>query len=363
MSDGVPSSCDGCEESQFLGELLRASAGEIAHRTARRLEGMAPKVYQRYAPMPADRWRTHFLGRVHDLAAAISVEAPEIFAQQIAWAKIAFKARGLPMDDIRQSLVALMDVLEAELPVEDRAQAAAYILRGLSEIDRADDGPPTNLTVSTPQGDLAARYLLAVLEGDRHRASTLVVDAVRQGRLTAPDAYLRVITPVQRELGRMWHLGEISVAEEHFATATTQLTLSMLYPFLPRRGPRNLTVIAASVEGNVHDLGVRMVADFFEMDGWKTIYLGANVPPEDLAVAAAHFSADLVAVSACLPTQLRAVEDTVLALRRHGFTSPILVGGPAFSLGEGLWRQMGADGYSPCAESAPGVGLKLVQPN
>jgi methanogenic corrinoid protein MtbC1 len=171
-----------------------------------------------------------------------------------------------------------------------------------------------------------------------------------------------VLGPVQQELGRLWHMNDLTVAEEHFATATTAMVISQLYPHLPRKQSNGKVVVAASVQGNQHDLGVRMVCDYFEMEGWRAIYLGANVPGHDLALAVEHFGCDLLCLSAYMPTQIRAVEDTIETTRGHdtGRRCKILVGGPAFLGADVLWREIGADGFAQSAQDAVNVGARLV---
>ena len=81
------------------------------------------------------------------------------------------------------------------------------------------------LLPDTAEGRLASEYLLAVLEGDRRRASHVILDTVDGGRAIR-DVYLQVLLPAQREVGRMWLVGEVNVAEEHFASATTKMVMS-----------------------------------------------------------------------------------------------------------------------------------------
>lgn len=90
--------------------------------------------------------------------------------------------------------------------------------------------------------------------------------------------YLEVLQPVQREIGNLWQTNEVSVAQEHYCTAATQLIMGRLYPYLhlaPRNGKR---VVVACVGGELHEVGARMVADILEMEGWDSYYLGANTP-------------------------------------------------------------------------------------
>jgi methanogenic corrinoid protein MtbC1 len=350
------------DERRFVAQLLVASVDQIASDASTNLIERWPDIAHRYNPMAFDRWKENYAGRIADLASAIAAGSPQVFVDQIAWSRVAFESRGVPKDDLARSLDMLGESLERFIPEEDNGLVQQYLQSAGKSLYAGSITPPTNLSVHTPQGDLAARYLLAALEGERFTASHLVLEAVRTDKITVRDAYELVLLPVQREVGRLWHLNDLTVAEEHFVSATTQLTIGQLYPFLSRAPRNGKTVAAASVEGNAHDIGVRMVSDYFEMAGWRAIYLGANVPTADLAQAVDHFDADLICLSAYLPTQLRAAEDTIAAIRStpRGATVKVLVGGPAFGRSTHTWNEIGADAYAADANQAVLIGAKLV---
>ncbi|MDZ7776615.1 MAG: hypothetical protein U5L09_13885 [Bacteroidales bacterium] len=54
--------------------------------------------------------------------------------------------------------------------------------------------------------------------------------------------------------------------------------MSQLYPYIFNSQRVGKSMVAATVGGELHEMGIRMVADFFEMEGWDTWYLGANAP-------------------------------------------------------------------------------------
>ena len=129
--------------------------------------------------------------------------------------------------------------------------------------------------------------------------------------------------------------------------------------FRPHNGK---TVLAAAVAGNRHDIGLSAVADFFDMAGWRTIQLGADVPIADLVQAVECFQADLVALSASLSVQLETVKSTIQAIRegQRGDSVKILVGGLAFCHSVNLAVDLGADGYAADPGDAVRIGGDLV---
>ena len=160
----------------------------------------------------------------------------------------------------------------------------------------------------------------------------------------------------------MWQTNEINVAEEHFATSTTKAILAQLRLRAPMQERNGKTLLAAAVMGNQHDVGLQVVADFFEMDGWRVIQLGSDMPVPDLAQAVEFYQPDLLALSVSLHTQLVTLTETIQAVRRgqRGAVVKILVGGPAFAEATDLAQQCGADGYAADPNAAVAWGKAMV---
>lgn len=199
-------------------------------------------------------------------------------------------------------------------------------------------------------------YLNAILNGDRRTATTVIQQAVANGAAVR-DIYLKIFQPVQRELGALWETNEISVAQEHFATAVTQLCMSLLYSHIFTTEKIGRRLVATCVGGELHEIGVRMVADFFEMEGWDTYYLGANAPTETVVQTVTDENADVLAVSTSMAFNVPEVTRLIELARSEstGADPLILVGGRPFNVDPNLWRTVGADLYAADAESAVGV--------
>lgn len=222
---------------------------------------------------------------------------------------------------------------------------------------------PSFLVPDAPLANLTRSYLTALLDGDRRQASTLVLDAVATG-IPVKDIYLHVFQRAQYEVGRLWQVHDISVAQEHYCTAATQLIMSQLYPHIFSVASTGGTFVATCVSGDLHEIGVRMVADFFEIDGWNTYYLGANTPDADVVAAVIERKADLLGISATISGHLRAVSALIKAVRANDACRhvTILVGGYPFAVAPDLWREVGADGTALDAQAAIVLAGQLRQP-
>jgi methanogenic corrinoid protein MtbC1 len=205
---------------------------------------------------------------------------------------------------------------------------------------------------------LGEQYLELVLAGLRHQASSLILRAV-EGGAPIKAIYLEVFQPALREVGRRWERNEISIAQEHLATAVTQLVMSQLYPRVFSSERRGRTLVATCLGGELHEVGVRMVADFFEMAGWDTYYLGANTPEDAVLGELRRVKADLLAVSVTISAHLGRAATLIDHVRREENPVKILVGGLPFLARPELARELGADGTALDAEAAVLRGEEL----
>ena len=105
-----------------------------------------------------------------------------------------------------------------------------------------------------------------------------------------------------------------------------------------------------------------MVADFFEMAGWDTYYLGANVPLEGIIDSVTERGANVLAISATMSYHVSAVADVIRAVRQSSGHRAIriLVGGYPFRVDPELWRSVGADGFAVDAPEAVTLASRLL---
>ncbi len=189
------------------------------------------------------------------------------------------------------------------------------------------------------------RYLAAIRAGSRRDALAVVDDALREG-MEVRTLYLQVFQPAMHEIGRLWQENRITVADEHLATAITQLAMSRLYEELfGDRADAGPLLVAACAQDERHELGLRMICDLLELDGWDTVFLGASVPVEDLVEMVKERRPEVVALSASITPHLTRVREAVEAIRgAMPEDGPVIaIGGRAFAGDAALAERMGAD--------------------
>ena len=169
-------------------------------------------------------------------------------------------------------------------------------------------------------------YLAALLAGDPRGARSVVAEALADG--TPPeDLYLQVFQPALQEIGHRWAVGDLSVADEHLATAVTHQLLDEVSPRMRTVPWGGRLAVVTSTPDELHALGVRMVADFLEADGWEVLQLGAATPAEDLLALVEREAPDMVALSTTTPRSLPGIADVLQQLRRAHPRPLIVVGG------------------------------------
>jgi MerR family transcriptional regulator, light-induced transcriptional regulator len=319
-----------------------------------------PELATRYGEAGWKRCLQDALYHLSYLCESIVASRPSLFADYIAWAKIMLAARGIPTRDLVRNLEIMREKLVEVLPEEMAVVVGEYIGVGLAQLPQISSDLPTCIQEGEPLADLATEYLNALMRGERHIASRLILDAVKDGK-DIKDIYLHVFQRSQYEIGRLWQMNRISVGQEHFCTAATQLIISQLYPYIFSSEKNGRTLVATCVAGELHELGIRMIADFFELYGWSTYYLGANTPIPDILKTIKERRADLVAISATITFNVRAVKEMIATLRSSEDCKgvKVMVGGYPFNVASDLWQEVRADGYANDAMEAIAVANRL----
>jgi methanogenic corrinoid protein MtbC1 len=287
------------------------------------------------------------------LAEALAMNDTSAFLDYVAWVKVLFAGLGFSPGVLAASLDCMSQALRQILPPEMAVLACGYIESALEHLPGMASTSESFLSPALPLSELAANYLDALLSGDRHLASHIILDAVTRG-VDVRDIYLHVFQPCQHEMGRLWQMNQVSVAREHFSTNVTQMIMSQLYPHIFTAPKNGRQLVATSVGGELHEIGARMVVDFLEMEGWDTYYLGANTPAESVLRTLAERNPDVLAISATLTVHVSKVTELISQIRSTpGCASvKILVGGYPFNIVANLWQHVGADGYAPNAREA-----------
>ncbi len=138
------------------------------------------------------------------------------------------------------------------------------------------------------------RLLEAFAAFDQQTADDLL--SVPLQTLPTEQVCRNLLLPLLVEVGERWHRGELSVAAEHFGTTLVRNKLMSLLGEL-RQTERGFRVLCACPPGDLHEMGLLLFALEATIQGWDTVYLGANVPLIDLIQTARKLRPTLVGLS------------------------------------------------------------------
>jgi len=205
------------------------------------------------------------------------------------------------------------------------AEELEHLIRPSDELER-DARPPAG---SIPAEQAAAFVAEAVLGAQTLSAGQLMDCLVRAATLYGiRDASLQVILPLLGIVGERWHRGDLGIASEHIVTAAVRSFLGQALQAIPRRAGA-LRLAATTPTGQFHELGALIAGVIAAAEGWDVLYLGPNLPAQEIARAAREFGARAVALSIVWPADDSGLADELARLRQSLDSSCALVVGGA----------------------------------
>ena len=213
--------------------------------------------------------------------------------------------------------------------LHDRTEEGMTISRALRLLEarqaepevRPDDSPRTFTQL---QRDLLDRLVAF----DSGGAEAVIAEAF--ALYPVDDVCLELLQPTLVEIGERWHAGRVSVATEHFATHLIHRKLAtMLQVYETHR--RGAPVLLTCPSDEQHEIGLLLVALFLARRGWPVVFLGTNVPPDDLREAVQRLQPRLVVMSATTEETARNLVEAAEMLAALPEPRPrVAYGGQAF---------------------------------
>ncbi|WP_179218804.1 B12-binding domain-containing protein [Saccharibacillus sp. O23] len=335
-------------------ESLFADIEELALEVTEEQYKIQPELMERYGRPGFEKSRRDAVYTLHYLAESVQMDSPSLFVHYIGWLKQLLAGYGLNEKDIRIKLELILGRIRAAVQGEERERAVRILEMGILRMSEPAE-QPSYISEEQPLGQECRAYLDALLRRDRSGAYALIDAAIASGA-SLREVYRHIFQTSQYEVGRLWQTQQISVADEHYCSAVTQSAMSRLYAdwIGLKKQDRTGVLVSACIGGEMHEIGLRMLTDVFELEGWETHYLGSRVDEEELIETAAKSGADLIALSATMTFHVHLMKKQIARLRADERLAgvKIMVGGLPFNVDAALWRRVGADGYSPDADRA-----------
>lgn len=322
---------------------------------------VSPHLKDIYSKQQIERCREDIGYHLDFLRMSVLTDSRIIFVNYLKWLKGLFSSIGLDDEMMVTNFRVMKDIISGKLEEKDSG-SLELLAMAVEEYPGYPEDVERHISEGGPHAPLANQYLNLLLEGERHQAMELILKMVESG-VPVKEIYLDVFEKVQKEIGSLWQMNRITVAQEHYMTASTQLIMARLYPYIFNSDKKDRKMIATCVTGELHEIGIRMVADFFEMEGWGTYYLGANTPIESLITTVEDSRPDILAISSTIPTHVERVKEMIERVKNSmGEKAPkIIVGGYPFNTDPNLWKRIGSDGYAKNAIDAVESARSLLE--
>jgi methanogenic corrinoid protein MtbC1 len=210
--------------------------------------------------------------------------------------------------------------------------------------------------------DVLSRYLAPLLRGDR-KACRSVVEETLQSGIPANSVYLHLIWPVMAEIERLSRADKITSVQEHLATRINRTIVDQLQNKLPRRPARHKKVAVSCARDELQELGAQIITDLFESDGWEVRFLGGGLNNDDIFAFVNEYAPDILFIYGTAPKQAPDVRRLIDRIRSVNAWPDlrIVVSGGLFNRAEGLWEEIGADGFAATAAEALQVAADETQ--
>lgn len=298
---------------------------------------------------------------ISKLFLAVISQRPAIFVNYIEWQKSMMTSRSVPMMVIKFNLEIFKKIITEAAPEEMKEILSGYLHEAELALDHHLVEPAPFVDPEFDTHQTAQEYLKLILDHKQQEAIDSVLDKIKRG-MPLKDVYLNVIQPVQYEIGRLWQLNKINVAQEHFATETSKLLMSQLYPIIKATKRNGKTIVSTCVGSELHEIGIRLVSDYFTLNGWTTYYLGANTPIRSIQRLIEDTNADVLAVSATMSNEIFLVKRLIENLKSSSSSNiKTIVGGNIFNINPELASLVGADAYGKDADHGLEQACKLAK--
>jgi len=162
---------------------------------------------------------------------------------------------------------------------------------------------------------------------DGKALETLLLET--SSKMSQPQLIENLIVPLVYKIGDMWHDGTLRVANEHLASAVIRSFLSSLIEqHIPSENAP--IIISATPRGQDHELGALIVGVVAASIGWKVLYLGPNLPVDDIVAVTHNLEAKVIALSIVYPGDDPQLKKDLLNLKRMlSKNVSLIVGGRA----------------------------------
>lgn len=164
--------------------------------------------------------------------------------------------------------------------------------------------------------------------------------------ISIAELYENILGRSLIEIGHKVDTKDINIWHEHMYSSIIISVIENCYNSVIENAlPSNKeSVIVACPQDELHDIGARMVSDFFTVNGYDTTFIGCNTPTKDIVSAIVTLKPDYIALSVTDYYNLSTVKDVIKEIKNNSSVK-VIVGGSAFVNNSNFYKEIGADYY------------------
>lgn len=345
-------------------------ACDAYHRQTARLVAYAnqhmaerPDISDLLGPCPLEVLNANHVEHARFMEGQLRLKSAGALIDTFVWVYKTHSLRGIALRSFPIDLAIWIKAIEEYIP-EPYANQISAVYRYLIQIhEHLEAQKQTSGTEPAIEAELQSyfqSYLHALLKPDMYEAMRVAAGYI-QSPAHLESWWEGVIQPSMHMIGELWARGEISVGQEHLATAITQRVIAVYYPMVLNLQRSKGQVVVTASPGELHEIGGRMIADLLELHGWNVYYTGANTPAESIIDLLKRSGAGFLCVSTTLSVSLSGVAILISRVRATDIQPQpkILVGGQAYMSDPDLWRRVGADAFASSARE----GIAYLEAN
>ena len=199
----------------------------------------------------------------------------------------------------------------------------------------------------------------AVVSGNRNAAPQAAKAALDKG-VQASEILNNALIPAINQVGVYFDKGKYFLPQLISSAESMKLTISVIEPLLAaaNAGDDSPSVVIATVEGDIHDIGKNLVAMMLGNYGFNVIDMGKDIKADDIVNTAVEKGAKIICLSALMTTTMIHMKETIELVKDKGLDIKVMVGGACVT--EEYAQEIGADGYSRDAAEAVRVAKQLL---
>lgn len=227
------------------------------------------------------------------------------------------------------------------------------------EAREAEGANASGIAVKKEEETPLKKVFNGVLKGNRNTIDKLVKEALDSGE-KAKTILHESLLPAISEVGDLFDKGKYFLPQLIASAESMKKGIEVIEPLLleDSDGKPAATIVIATVEGDIHDIGKNLVALMLKNYGFRVIDLGKDVPKETIVARALEEKADIIALSALMTTTMQQMKHVIEYAKEQGCNAKVLIGGAVIT--QDYADEIGADGYSADAAEAVRVAKKVL---